>query len=324
MSQTNSALMNIITQFTKQFVDKISELENTNNQLRLQLEKSSTVNKADFDKLNERHNELKASYVEIERENNKLRQDMEQLIAQQHSLETDISKYFNQVFSTLGNNQTPLKPKPLASNTSNTPNTPNTSNNSNHTQFNARVPSQTPAYRNSKSSAHFLNSEYESDSELSESDDEQLDFVPRKLRFAPNYSGNLNKDQNLNKSFMQNKPENMEGQNKLNLSDILHQDDPDNDNYESILKQIITEGLMNGLDNLNRGSNEKTQNSNNSNTSSKIPTKTTENTQVHNPFAFMFGPQNTNTQQANTTKPTSEEAQMVQKIIESILNPQTK
>ena len=99
MSQTNSALMSIITQYTKQFVDRISELENANHQLKLQLSNSSTVNKADFDRLAERHNELKNSYAEIERENAKLRQDMEQLVEQQNSLQTDISQYFQQMVS---------------------------------------------------------------------------------------------------------------------------------------------------------------------------------------------------------------------------------
>ncbi len=343
MSQTNSALMSMITQFTKQFVDRISELENVNRQLKLQLENSPSVNKAEFDRLAERHNELKASYAEIERENTKLRQDMDQLVAQQNSIQTDVSEYFNKVFGTLGNSsngfQTPTK---QFTNTSSTV-----------------VPNQTPAHRNAKATTKLLNTEYESDSELTDSDDE-LVFAPRKIRFNVGGSDGT-KSQDPNKSFMAKS-------NEINLSDVLpNQEDSESENedYESILKHIITEGLMNGLENINRSPHARSTQSNQPNqpdqsnqsdflfrpqnrmskrnrpSSSKKqtePSKSTENSNQQfqpqsNPFGFAFGPGQPGTPNANphanpnanaNANPSSSEAQLVQKILESIFNPPSK
>lgn len=338
MSQTNSALMSMITQFTKQFVDRISELENVNRQLKLQLENSPSVNKTEFDRLAERHNELKASYAEIERENTKLRQDMDQLVAQQNSIQTDVSEYFNKVFGTLGN----------LSNGFQTPTKQSTST------PNPVAPNQTPIHRNAKATTKLLNTEYESDSELTDSDDE-LVFAPRKIRFNVG-SSDGEKSQDPNKSFMTKS-------NEINLSDVLpNQEDSESENedYESILKHIITEGLMNGLENINRSpharsaqpaqpaqsayQNQQTDRTfrpqsriskRNRPTSSEKkpdPSKSTENSNQQfqsqtNPFGFTFAHTQPGTPNANpnaNTRPSSTEAQLVQKILESIFNPPSK
>ena len=358
MSQTNSALMSIITQYTKQFVDRISELENANHQLKLQLSNSSTVNKADFDRLAERHNELKNSYAEIERENAKLRQDMEQLVEQQNSLQTDISQYFQQMVSNV--NKTSVE---------STMQTPKKSPQSN---VPSDAPSQTPIYRNAKATTKLLNTEYESDSDLSDSDDEMPGLIgesklsPRKLRFNREYD----KTPELNKSFVKNSTvptkstqSTSPNLNTLNLSGILPKDEAaesDNDDYESILKHIITEGLMNGLENLNRSPQSVQFKGFGPSTSTPRPEsrmgkrpksdqveknlskrQTCESTQLSGsnkpeqveqsntgPFGFMFRPQQMHTQnqpQSNGTgQPASDEAQLIQKILETIFTPPKK
>ena len=368
MSQTNSAIMSIITQYIKQFVDKINELENENHQLKQKVDVLPSSLKADFDSLTERHSELKISYAEIERENTKMRQDMDQLIAQQNSLHSDIAKYFQQVvsaFETETKQTEPIK-TPKKTCTIKIPTTP---------------PSQKPLYREAKATTKLLNTEYESDSSDSETDDEMPplipacnnedeseNFVPRKLRF------NVRADPN--KSFAHHT--NTEPIN-VNLSEILHKEeessDDEKDDYEKILKQIITEGLMSGLENLNRspqnaarfnttrpdsriGKRNRTYSANKINrpgihvhpqsqTSKVRQAKTPEQTTSNFPFNFMFGQQGftnpqgfTNTQANNNhrqcsvnipqTSPSGnsnqnathqQEAQIVQKILESLFNP---
>ena len=347
MSQTNSALMSIITQYTKQFVDRISELENENNQLKQKVDVAPTGLKADFDKLTERHSELKISYAEIERENTKLRQDMNQLIAQQDSLQSDIAKHFQQVFSGFATKQTEHVHTPRKSS---------------NVKFSSVPPSQTPLYREAKATTKLLNTEYESDSSDSEtdyempvpiSDDESVNCAPRKLRF------DVRAGQDPNKSFAQSQSQSQSPYSdsepiKLNISEILHKDDDssdeEDDNYETILKQIITEGLMSGLENMNRSphnaarlnmarANSRSSKRNRPCSASKkhrpsMPhqqsrTAQTENENT-NPFKFNFRfPQqphvyglNSNAQaNTNQNQTHSQEAELVQKILESLFTP---
>lgn len=261
MSQTNSVLMSIITQHTKQFVDRISELENENNQLKHRVGSVPSTIKADFDSLSARHAELKSSYEEIERENTKLRQHMEQLIAQQKSLEADISQYFAQTFSNIqiqkqfqqanGNYSTPVK-----------------SAKSNNIEIPQVAPSQKPIYREAKATTKLLNTEYDSDSEFDSSDsaDSDNECLPsRKLRFSEELKQDPNKtfiglntttNTNTNCSVNTSPTQTRGNSNTLNLSSILsnEQDESDDEHndYESILKHIITEGLMSGLENMNK------------------------------------------------------------------------
>ncbi len=332
--------MSIITQYTKQFVDRISELENENNQLKQKVDVSPGL-KADFDSLTERHIELKKSYAEIERENTKMRQDMDHLIAQQSSLHSDVAKYFQQVFSDFVPKHTEQVKTPKKTCCVKIP---------------SALPSQKPIYREAKATTKLLNTEYESDSSDSETDDESSKFVPRKLRFDV--------CADPNKSF-----DNQTGAEpiKLNLSEILPKDEESSDDeksdYETILKQIITEGLMSGLENINRSPHHATQlnstrpdsrigkrhrhystRKNNkhsmnvhpqSHSTARVRPVKTENTEQNtNPFKFnfMFTPQgfNHNGQghtspiahaQTNQSQPHSQEAQLVQKILESLFTP---
>jgi hypothetical protein len=380
MSQTNSALMSIITQYTKQFVDRISELENENRQLKQKIGVVPSSFKAEFDRLTERHSELKISYAEIERENLKLRQDMKQLIAQQSSIESDVAKHFQQVFSAFGNKQfeqTPYK--------------------THYIELPSVAPSQKQNHKDAKTkekakaTTKLLNTEYESDSDSSDTDDEMPGlisdsdiehFAPRKLRFE------VLAGQDQNKSFVQPTQQTIPEPVKLNLSEILPQDDDsdnEKDEYEKILKQIITEGLMNGLENINRNSPNTTPfnfsqpdsresrtasasaaagGKRNRNSSSikkyrpygyvplsrqnaKVKTSKTENPEPEQDtsnfqFKFMFPPQNSDNNQgfrfglgnekqtptgpngsSSTPKQnhTQQEAQLVQKILESIFTP---
>jgi len=345
MSQTNSALMSIITQYTKQFVDRISELENENNQLKQKVGSVPSGLKAEFDKLTERHSELKISYAEIERENTKLRQDMNQLIAQQDSLQSDIAKHFQQVFSDFKTKQTEQVHTPRK-----------TSN----VKFSSVPPSQTPLYREAKATTKLLNTEYESDSSDSETGDEMPELIPvnsdesshcgpRKLRF------DVRAGQDPNKSFAQSQSPYSDSEPlKLNLSEILHKDDDssddEDDNYETILKQIITEGLMSGLENINRSphntarlniarANSKSAKRNRPCSASKkhrpsMPHQQsrTVQTENENPFKFNFRfpqPTQAHTQGLNSNSPDrtnqnqthNQEAELVQKILESLFTP---
>ncbi len=380
MSQANSALKSIINQYTKQFVDRISELERENAQLKQQFGSFSPTLKTDFDRLTERHAELKSSYAEIERENTQLRQDMELLISQQKSLESDIEKHFQQVFTTIQPQQyqTPKK--------------------SSNVEMPQVAPNQKPIHRNAKATTKLLNAVYESDSELDSSDDEmpelesnldsaneQEKISPRKLRFA-NES-----NQDPNKSFMawNSTPvttpvQSGSNSNTINLSSVLPNDDnesdDDVDDYESILKHIITEGLMSGLENINKSPHgnkssnfdkhftprpesrlshrsrihvptKKSKRPHYNNDQQRVQTQQSQqpnvstnptNTNGQNinnfPFRFMFSPQtgsvfsNANPNQPaqtsenvnpgqNHLNPSSQEVQLVQKILESLFNP---
>jgi hypothetical protein len=361
MSQTNSALMSIITQYTKQFVDRISELENENNQLKQKVDVVPSGLKAEFDKLTERHSELKISYAEIERENTKLRQDMNQLISQQDSLQSDIAKHFQQVFSGFTTKQTEQL---------------NTPRKTSSVKFSSVPPSQKPIYREAKATTKLLNTEYESDSSDSEtddempalvpiSDDESSNFAPRKLRF------DVRPGQDPNKSFGQSPYSDSEPI-KLNISEILHKDDEssededENDNYETILKQIITEGLMSGLENINRSPHNAARlniaraNSRNAKRNRPYSASKKHRPSMHhqqsraaqtenpnentNPFKFNFMfPQQPHTQglnsnaqglnsnaqglnnnsqgHTNQNQTHSQEAELVQKILESLFTP---
>jgi hypothetical protein len=347
MSQTNSALMSIITQYTKQFVDKISELENENYQLKQKVGANPSSLKGDFDKLTERHSELKISYAEIERENTKLRQDMDQLIAQQDLLQADVAKHFQQVFSKFTAKQaeqirTPKKTYEIHS-----------------------APSQKPLHREAKATTKLLNTEYESDSSNSDTDDEMpalvsasenesVKFIPRKLNFA------VRADQDPNQPFLN--MNNVQKPNNLNLSDHLPKEDgsdEEKDDYESILKQIITEGLMTGLENINRSPNNAAQlntarpDSRNGKRHrgylpsrkhrynvplySRNQTPSESNPEQNNnfPFNFVFAqPQHGvnhdkgqgfgNMQQSSTTgnsHSNQQEAELVQKILETLFTP---
>lgn len=360
MSQTNSVLMSIITKYTKQFVDRISELENENNQLKHRVGSTPSTLKADFDSLTERHTELKISYGEIERENTKLRQDIEQLISQQKSLEADIAQYFAQTFSAFSTKQTDQVRTPNKTCT---------------VQIPSVAPSQKPVHREAKATTKLLNTEYESDSSNSETDDEMpplvsdsedetSNFVPRKLRF------NVRAGQDQNKSFVQST--NQAGTNtkngtgaesiKLNLSEILpkeNESDDDKDDYETILKQIITEGLMSGLENINRSPHNATQNntppkrhrpyyaaSKARDSNMKMPQRSQQTTvkssqtekaeqNTNNfPFNIMFphdgqgfnhgGYSFTNTPTTENQNSKQQEVQLVQKILESLFNPPGK
>ncbi len=389
MSQANSALKSIINQYTKQFVDRISELERENEQLKQKVSSFSPNLKTDFDRLTERHTELKSSYAEIERENTQLRQDMELLISQQKSLETDIENHFQHVFTTLQPQQYQTPKKSFT------------------VEMPKVVPSQKPIHREAKATTKLLNTAYESDSELDSSDDEMPELVsdsaneqeklsPRKLRFADDFV------QDPNKSFMAGNTTPVQSgsnSNTINLSSVLPNDeyesDDDVDDYESILKHIITEGLMSGLENMNRSphANKSTRHVVNPRNETRMGNKSriqvptgkktkrhqfhksqaqqfrqaqqnnqgqqnnqaqqpnANNTTGHNmdnfPFRFMFSPQtgqmftnpNTNpTQPAqmnsntnsnaspgqNPLNPSSQEVQLVQKILESLFNPPAK
>lgn len=373
MSQTNSALMSIITQYTKQFVDKISELEKENTQLKQQVGTVPSTLKADFDRLTERHTELKSSYGEIERENAQLRQDITQLIAQQKSLEADISQYFAQAFSSIQTKQNQSEHANANTNSNYNYSTPSKSNMSTHTsEFPQAAPSQKPAHANAKAKAttKLLNTAYESDSECDSSDSEGECAHSRKLRFSDEFARNLNKSfaaQNTNANTTTNTTSSgnhsLDNSNTLNLSGILpnDQDDSDDDgpnDYESILKHIITEGLMSGLENMNKSphansvkSSGKTQensrmfNSGHPNRFSKsnqtqtskpqanppasTNTNNTKQTHAHahahaNPFGFMFNPASENSQRGQNSTPSAQEVQLVQKILESLFNPQGK
>ncbi len=367
MSQANSALKSIINQYTKQFIDRISELEKENTQLKQKTSSFSSSLKADFDRLTERHAELKSSYAEIERENTQLRQDMERLISQQKTLESDIEKHFQQVLTNSQHQQyqTPKKPS--------------------NVEMPQVAPSQKPIHREAKATTKLLNTAYESDSELDSSDDEMPGLVsgsdfaneekkisPRKLRFA-NESA-----QDPNKSFMAwnstpvtTSAKSESNLNNINLSSVLPNDDnesdDDVDDYESILKHIITEGLMSGLENINRSPHANKSNGFNKHFTSRpesrlghrsrihVPTKkpkrpqhkvqtqqpNTNDQNINNfPFKFMFSPQtgqvfsnsSTNSNQPaqtsasinsgqNPLNPSSQEVQLVQKILESLFNP---
>lgn len=336
MSQTNSALMSIITQYTKQFVDRISELENENRQLKQRADTIPSTLKADFDRLSERHTELKTSYAEIERENTKLRQDMEQLIAQQKSLESDIAQFFTQTFSTISSPpvQTPKKSRDVE--------TPQA------------APSQTPVYREAKATTKLLNTAYESDSEFdsSDSDDEKPNIAsPKKLRFVDESNQDPNKSFKQDNSNCSSGSKSCGNSNGLNLSSILpnqdEESDDDNDDYESILKHIITQGLMSGLENINRSPHgnkpDKSFSSRPSSKTRKTNTNPTTKKQNENsrptaepninnfPFGFWFGPEsshaypntqsNTPTNSGPNTNPTAQEVQLVQKILESLFTP---
>jgi len=268
MSQTNSSLMSIITQYTKQFVDRISELENENKQLKQQVGSVPSNLKADFDRLSERHAELKSAYMEIERENAQLRLDMDQLTAQQKSLESEISQYFTKAFSKIqphpDNARSPTKTVTV--------------------QMPQVVPSQKPLHREAKATTKLLNTAYESDSELdsSDSDSEYRESVSRKLRFADEPTKQSKQTENLEKSFSglnssMYSPGQQTGSssNTLNLSSILpnQEDEESDDDYESILKHIITEGLMSGLEHMNKSpSSNKPQKSNESQKPLEKPT----------------------------------------------------
>ena len=293
---------------------------------------------------------------------------MNQLIAQQDSLQSDVAKHFQQVFSGFTTKQ--AEPVHTPRKTSNV-------------KFSS-VPSQTPLYREAKATTKLLNTEYESDSSDSETDDEMpelipiksdesVNFSPRKLRFDVRAGA----EQDPNKSFAQSQTPYSDSEPiKLNLSEILHKDDEssedENDNYETILKQIITEGLMTGLENINRSPHNAAQfnvarpdgrsakrhrpysaskSNRNSmhprNQTARVKPVITENPeQDTNPFKFnfMFTPQGVNHNgqgfnhngqdghvhtsppahapaRANQSQTHSQEAQLVQKILESLFTP---
>jgi hypothetical protein len=359
MSHINSALMSIINQYTKQFVDKISELERENAQLKQNASSFSLGLKTDFDRLTERHAELKSSYAEIERENTQLRQDMEKLIMQQNALESDVSKHFEQVFSGIHPQKVSQQyqtPKKLST-----------------VEIPQVVPSQKPVHREAKATTKLLNTKYESDSELDSSDDDMPDLVsssedeqekisPRKLRFANEPA------QNLDKSFIGSNVSpgtNTTNLNNINLSSVLPNDvesEDDVNDYESILKHVITEGLMSGLENMNRSPHANKSKGTEKNFASKLESRPSHRSRIHvpvkkqknhnhqkhqcqqnqtnlnnvteqnvgNPFRFMFSP-HSNNQQAQTKSnanpgqnflnPSTQEVQLVQKILESLFNP---
>jgi hypothetical protein len=95
MSSINSVLTNMITQYTKQFIDKINELENENQLFKQKIHSYSSVSKTDFDKLTEYNDKLETFYIETKKENINLKQ---QLITQQNMIQIDISNIFKNIF----------------------------------------------------------------------------------------------------------------------------------------------------------------------------------------------------------------------------------
>ena len=95
MSSINSVLTNMITQYTKQFIDKINELENENQLFKQKICSCSPASKTDFDKLTEYNNKLETFYMETKKENIDLKQ---QLITQQNMIQIDISNIFKNIF----------------------------------------------------------------------------------------------------------------------------------------------------------------------------------------------------------------------------------
>jgi len=278
MSQSNSSIINVISEYTKQFVDKINKLEKENNELKKQLSNYSADLQGEFNRLTERHNELKTSYAEIDRENIQMKQEIEQLHMYQKSIQSDISQYYNKVLTDISN-QTPKKSHTLEK------------------QNNA--PNQTPIYRKAKS-AKLLNTKYnsESDSDSSNSDnlnndmynfDGQKRFTPKKLNFN-----------NSKPSF-------------INLSDTRHKNEKSDDENESILKQIITEGLMSGLENLNKSPHNSQFSGFGNPNLNPNPNLKTRNEKKH-----INTQPNTTKDEKNTDNNHYQEAELVHKIIDCL------
>jgi len=126
MSQSNSLIINLITEYTEKFESRIKELESENLKLKSFVDSINT-NTTNFNGTNctidsiqqqyasllERHKEIKASYMEAEKENTRLYQEVDTLKREQSSLKSTIEKYFSE--KNFSERNSPIRqPKPEA------------------------------------------------------------------------------------------------------------------------------------------------------------------------------------------------------------------
>jgi hypothetical protein len=191
--------------------------------------------------------------------------------------------------------------------------------------LNLNPPSQKPLHREAKATTKLLNGEYESDS--SDSD----------------YSENS--ESGPNKSFFVQKQNQTSSEpNFLNLSEILPKNNPNDesedeaDDYESILRQVITDGLMSGLENMHQSPtwkktkqsfqppnselNKRTRgldkNSGRLNRTNMFKPNLTNNQTPTQPNGFLFGTPESNQQNSSRQPNQHQEAQMVKQILETL------
>jgi cell division protein FtsB len=139
MSNFNTSLMSLITQQTAKLVDRIKQLEATNQKLeaennalkaQLSTDKYNEL-KTQYDNLSERHKEIKQAFNEAEFENNNLTQELktlkneyEKLKNQQEMTNKQVEEHFNSTFNSLFNSNQSNVVSPASPKVSNTPKVP--------------------------------------------------------------------------------------------------------------------------------------------------------------------------------------------------------